>query len=465
LTLRGSESIAAAALSSGTLAATTGMLSVGAGGVTVESGLLSANLGGTAQLMKTTDGTVVLSGNNGYTGGTSLSGGVLQLGSGGALPDGGAVTLNAGMLDLNGQSPTIGALGSTLTTGAIGNSGTAAMLTVNTAATTTYSGLISDGNGTIGLAKQGSGSLTLGGNNSYTGGTTVSGGMLQLNSSTALGSTSGGLTVNAGTLDLAGQSPTVGALQSALTTGVVASNGAPAVLTVNNAANNSFSGLIVNGASGGSVGLVKMGGGTLTLANSSNGYSGGTSITAGVLAIEKAGNLGAGSLTLGGGTLQTTADLTIDAAVSLTNSAAGIDVHNSGNTATLAGLITGSGGLNLVGPGTLALTNNSGGNLYGGATNVLSGTLLAEADNALSPNSNLVIGDGATVVLDFGGGSGDAIVTPTIPVPAALAIPAVPMAAGLAPGAVSAVPEPSALVLVIAGVLCGAGLWLKRRRK
>ena len=60
--------------------------------------------------------------------------------------------------------------------------------------------------------KTGGGTLTLNGANSYSGGTTVAGGVLQLGNATALGSTSGGLTVNAGTLDLAGNNPTVGAL-------------------------------------------------------------------------------------------------------------------------------------------------------------------------------------------------------------------------------------------------------------
>ena len=50
------------------------------------------------------------------------------------------------------------------------------------------------------------------GANSYGGGTTVTGGTLRLGTAGALGSTTGALTFTAGTLDLNGNSPTVGAL-------------------------------------------------------------------------------------------------------------------------------------------------------------------------------------------------------------------------------------------------------------
>ena len=45
---------------------------------------------------------------------------------------------------------------------------------------------------------------------------------------------------------------------------------------------------------------------------------------------------------------------------------------------------------------------SAAGNNFSGDTNVQAGTLLADTDNALSPASNLVIGDGASVVLNFG---------------------------------------------------------------
>ena len=103
--------------------------------------------------------------------------------------------------------------------------------------------------------------------NNYSGGTTVSGGVLQLGNSLALGSTAGGLTVNSGTLDLAGNSPTVGALQSAVR-GVVAnsSTGAATLTAGAGDATSTFSGVIVDGV--GPVSLVKIGNGMLTLTGS-----------------------------------------------------------------------------------------------------------------------------------------------------------------------------------------------------
>ena len=122
--------------------------------------------------------------------------------------------------------------------------------------------------------------------------------------------------------------------------------------------------------------------------------------------------------------------------------------------------MTGSGGLTKTGAGDLALSNAAG-NDYSGDTNVLAGTLLAQADNALSPNSNLVIGDGASVVLDFGGGgSGDALPGLAAPLPAAV----VAAAPALAPAGISTVPEPGTLVLLLAGGLAGLVVWRRRSR-
>ena len=66
--------------------------------------------------------------------------------------------------------------------------------------------------------------MILSGNNSYTGGTTVSGGTLKLGNLNALGT--GGLTANNGTVDLAGFSPAVDTLNGSA--GKITSN-APAL--------------------------------------------------------------------------------------------------------------------------------------------------------------------------------------------------------------------------------------------
>ena len=51
------------------------------------------------------------------------------------------------------------------------------------------------------LTKNGTAALTLSGANSYTGGTTLNSGTLNVNNATALGAASGGLAINGGTLD------------------------------------------------------------------------------------------------------------------------------------------------------------------------------------------------------------------------------------------------------------------------
>ena len=71
---------------------------------------------------------------------------------------------------------------------------------------------------------------------------------------------------------------------------------------------------------------------------------------------------------------------------------------------TYNGSISGSGSLSKLGSGTLTL---NGANNYRGNTIIAAGTLVAGATDALSPMSNLLIDDGASVILDFGGDGDD----------------------------------------------------------
>ena len=195
-----------------------------------------------------------------------------------------------------------------------------------------------------------------------------------------------------------------------------------------------------------------------------NNYSGGTTISGGELSIASSGNLGSGNLTIGAGRLQTTGNVVLDAnrTITLTDSASAVEHAQFDGPSHDSGPVTGNGALNKIGAGTLALANPSGDN-YTGNTNVLAGTLVATADNALSPASNLVIGDGATVILGFGGGASDDSIgvfaggVPTLASPA-VATPA------LAPAGISTVPEPGTLLLLVGRGAGRPAVWRRRSR-
>ncbi|MGO4712205.1 autotransporter domain-containing protein [Bradyrhizobium sp. 2TAF24] len=126
-------------------------------------------------------GTLVLAGVNTYSGPTTVTTGTLQAGSTSAFGNNSAVTIAGGaVLDLGGFSNAIGSLTGN---GTVTNSGSGATLTVGggSATSTVFAGVIQDGAGATALTKTGSGVLGLTGINTYTGATTVSSGMLQVN--------------------------------------------------------------------------------------------------------------------------------------------------------------------------------------------------------------------------------------------------------------------------------------------
>jgi outer membrane autotransporter protein len=237
---------------------------------------------------------------------------------------------------------------------------------------TTVSGVISDcgdsgsdcANSGVtggGLIKIGTGTLTLSGANTYTGATAVNAGVLQAGAVNAFSSASAFTVASGATLNLAGFDQTIGSLSGAgsVTLG-------SATLTTNGDGSDT----IFSGTISGSGGLIKVGEGTLTLSGN-NSYTGGTLLSEGTLTVGSNRALGTGSLTLADGTtLQAAAN-----GVALANAMrlnGDVTVDTQSNNLTLSGSISGPGGLDKVGAGTLTLAGTS---TYTGATTVNEGVL------------------------------------------------------------------------------------------
>ena len=150
---------------------------------------LSGAISGPGGLGKTGAGILTLSGQSTYTGATAVIAGTLQAGAVGAFSPSSAFSVAGGaVLALAGFNQTIGSLSGAGTV----TLGSATLTTGNDNTSTTFSGALS---GTGGLSKIGNGVLTLSGNSSFTGATTVNGGGLVVD-----GSLASAVTINAGTL-------------------------------------------------------------------------------------------------------------------------------------------------------------------------------------------------------------------------------------------------------------------------
>ncbi|PPC75908.1 hypothetical protein C4K68_18110, partial [Pokkaliibacter plantistimulans] len=373
--------------------------------------------------------TLNISGDNSYTGVTTLSSGVFVANSSSALGDSSAGTTVAigSTLQIGGAY----SISESLTLSGSGISSFGALY-YNTAAISTLSGAISlaadttinsaSGAGTLrlngvisgsgSLTKTGSGLMTLSGDNDYTGATIVSAGYLIAASNNALGATgsSSATTVASGAtlrvssdvtiaenLTVSGSgSSSNGALQG---TGGTATIAGTVTLNSDIRVTVSSGNLVISGAVDGIGGITKASAGTLTLSGS-NSYSGITYVQAGTLSITDDSNLGSGSVYLNGTTLvMTGTDSTIDNAFYITGT--GNTLTNT-NSITLSGVISGSGSLTKNGAGILTL---SGSNSYAGTTSVDAGTLSIAADSnlgagALTLNGSTLNVTGSGVTID-----------------------------------------------------------------
>ncbi|WP_339804245.1 autotransporter-associated beta strand repeat-containing protein [Saezia sanguinis] len=314
-------------------------------------------IAGTNGLDKQDAGTLYLTANNTFSGGVSVTGGVLSVGQDSNLgAASNAVALKGGTLEVTGGFASARNVAVTGTTSAIRTAGAGATLTLNGNVT-----------GAGALTKDGAGTLVLNGNNTYSGATTVAAGTLRAGSSTGF-TQNAEYVVNGGVLDLNDFALTAAGLSGA---GGQIDLGS-AALTVDQSTTASFAGDIQGTGS-----LTKTGAGALTLSGN-NTYSGITTVTGGTLQ--------AGSST---GLAQNTAYVVNGGILSLNNYALNVsDLSGTGGHIDLgsalltvdqstmtsyAGIIEGTGGLTHAGTGTLTL---NGVNTYTGNTTINAGTLI-----------------------------------------------------------------------------------------
>lgn len=315
------------------------------------------------------EGRVQLSGNNSYTGGTTINGGsagvvvdVLGSTTFGATTNALNVSSGAGTTQVNLSATadtTVGSLSGTKGAGAnqIFGGGGSRLFTVNQTTSGTYAGEIRGGSTTFVLGSLSNSSLTLAGANAYTGSTIVNAGTLLVGDGTAGSVSTGTVTVNAGTLG------------------------------GSRASGNNFGGAVVVGNSSGSADAI---------------LSAGTNGTTGRLA--SAGNL----------SLNSDADFVFDL------------VTTTGSVASDLFSVNGGTGTTTINTGaffTLNATGDNSGLTVGQTFTVIDGSLFNGTSGVFSnlADGGTITGNGATFLASYAGG--DLILTVTVvPEPGACAL-------------------------------------------
>lgn len=280
-------------------------------------------------LVKGGAGTLALTGSNTYTSGTTINGGTLLINNANSLGDAlNTTTLNAA---------TLRAAGDLSLTGVLQLGAASSTVSVASGVTFTVDGTVDDSVTPGTLTKADAGILALNGANSYTGGTTVNAGILQVNNAASLGNPAGGVTLNdallQATASFAGtRNVTLGHANSRITadTGVTYTIGGP-----------------INGSGT----LNKVGDGTVSLGSNANSWTGGTVLNSGVLAVNTGSFLGAGTgvVTFQGGTLQNAhgGNNTYGLGNPITVAAGQTGTINMGNRMGIGGAVSGAGTLNV----------------------------------------------------------------------------------------------------------------------
>lgn len=411
-----------------------------ADGVATSDLTISANISGN-RIIKTGDGTLVLSGTNTFADGGQTYDNALTI-QGGTV----AITADANLGNANNNVAFANGgrlqIGGTLTAGAgrqfnFTSNGTIDVTSGNTA---TLNGIL-DGAGNF--TKSGEGTLTLGGTavNTLSGNTSVDGGTLALNKTAGVNALASNVTINSGgtlrldannqisdtatvafgnsgsaTFNVNSRTETIAGLSGTNTSAAVTMTSGGS-LTVGSSANASFAGSITGTGS-----LTKVGTGTQTLG--ANSFTGSVNVNAGTL-LAGANNIftAANALIIASGA---TLDLaTYSAAVGTIAGSGSIAIGSGGSLAvgggnansTFAGSLTGAGTLQKVGTGDLTFTSSinfsgkltlSGGEITLAGINATIGTLHITGNTVLDFGnsaastlniSNLIIDAGVTLTI------------------------------------------------------------------
>ncbi len=272
---------------------------------------------------------------------------------------------------------------------------------------------IISGTGSEGIVKAGTGTLTLSGNNAYTGSTSINAGTLMLGNSNGLGTVAAGITVSSGAvLDLngitmgsaepltlngtgisaggalinSGSAATYSGLISLGSSSSIVANGGITISNMGTITGSGF-GLTLDGSAGGSIAsIIGTGGGALAKSGSgtwilsgTNTFTGGVTLNSGTLDINNINSLGSsGTFIINGGIIDNTSGSAI--------STANYPMQWNGDFTFL-----GSQNLNL-GSGNVAINGNRIVTIAGGTLTV-GGTVSASTfDFTKAGSGNLVFG-------------------------------------------------------------------------